>query len=148
MKIGFGIRSPQKGISRPETTTAHAIQPKSFSDVMQQQQDQHTKEQMQQLLDDIQKQADRLKKTMTVRELRKYKLLIKQFLDEAVRKGLLVKGTRGWDRRGRSRKYKLLEQIDQQLLQMTDDLLNSEQGRLALLDQIGEMKGLLINLVY
>jgi hypothetical protein len=59
-----------------------------------------------------------------------------------------LKETRGWDRRGRNRRYKILDEIDRILLDMADELLEHEEGRIRLLQSIGEIRGLLINLLY
>lgn len=59
-----------------------------------------------------------------------------------------LRDTRGWDRRGRSKRYKLLEEIDEKLLTMADDMLESEQGRIDLLYKVGEIRGMLINLTF
>lgn len=97
---------------------------------------------------DIQLQGDRLSKSMTVRELSIYRNLIKRFLEETARRGVILKDTKGWDRRGRGKRYKLLEEVDAALLNMADDLLDSEQGRIDLLGRVGEIRGLLINLSF
>ena len=112
------------------------------------QDEQETQEQLQRILQQIHLQGDRLSKSMTVRELRQYKVLIKQFLEETARRGVQLRDTRGWDRRGRTKRYKLLEEIDEQLLTMADDMLESEQGRIDLLYKIGEIRGMLINLAF
>lgn len=80
-------------------------------------------------------QGDRLSRAMTVRELLQYKLLIRQFLEETARRGVNLRDTKGWDRRGRSKRYKLLEEIDQELLSLADELLESEQGRIEILQK-------------
>ena len=85
---------------------------------------------------------------MTVRELLQYKLLIRQFLEETARRGVNLRDTKGWDRRGRSKRYKLLEEIDQELLSLADELLENEQGRIEILHKIGEIRGMLINLLF
>ncbi len=100
------------------------------------------------MLEQIQLQGERLSKSMTVRELRQYKLLIKKFLEETARRGVQLRDTKGWDRRGRSKRYKLLEEIDENLLAMADDLLEHEQGRIEILQKIGEIRGMLINLFF
>jgi uncharacterized protein YaaR (DUF327 family) len=100
------------------------------------------------MLEQIQLQGERLSKSMTVRELRQYKLLIKKFLEDTARRGVQLRDTKGWDRRGRSKRYKLLEEIDENLLVMADDLLEHEQGRIEILQKIGEIRGMLINLFF
>lgn len=85
---------------------------------------------------------------MTVRELRQYKLLVKQFLEETARRGVTLRDKRGWDRRGRSKRYKLLEELDRELLELADEMLETEQGRIDILQKIGEIRGMLIHFLY
>jgi len=115
---------------------------------MQQQDEQRTQEQLQRKLDDIRLQGERLTRSMTVRELVLYRQMVKAFLEDTVKRGVGLKETRGWDRRGRSKRYKLLEEVDAMLVGMGEELLQSEEGRLELLHKVGEIRGLLINLAF
>ncbi|NOU98342.1 DUF327 family protein [Paenibacillus sp. LMG 31456] len=148
MKINPGLRTFGKEIQRSENSSTQQLQNKSFSDMMQNQDERASQEQLQRILQQISMQGERLAKSMTVRELRQYKLLVKQFLEETARRGVQLRDTRGWDRRGRAKRYKLLEEVDQELLMMADDMLESEQGRIDLLHKIGEIRGMLINLTF
>lgn len=148
MKINPGWRPSGNELRRADNAPSHVVEQKSFSDSLRQQDEKAGQEQLNRLLDQIQQQGDRLSKSMTVRELRQYKLLIKQFLEETARRGVGLKDTRGWDRRGRSKRYKLLEEIDGHLLAMADELLDTEQGKIDILYRIGEIKGMLINLSF
>lgn len=107
-----------------------------------------TQEELTRRMDAIAKQGERLAKSMTVRELREYKTLVRRFLEDTVRKGVGLKETRGWDRRGRTKRYQLLDEIDRALLSMADELLATEGGRIELLGKVGEIRGLLINLFF
>ncbi len=82
---------------------------------------------------------------MTVREMTLYKQMIRKFLEDTLRRGVGLRETKGWDRRGRTKRYKLLEEVDAVLLGMGEELLDTEQGRIDLLERIGEIRGLLIN---
>lgn len=148
MKINPGLRTVRGEVQRSEQPPNHALQAKSFSDMMHQQEQRSTQEQLQRMLEQIELQGLRLSKSMTVRELRAYRTLVKRFLDDTVRRGIGLKDTRGWDRRGRSKRYKLLDEIDRRLLDMADELLQSEQGRLQILQSIGEIRGMLINYTF
>lgn len=148
MKINPGWRSMPKDVLRPDLNSSQQVAHKSFSDMMQQQDEQADQQQLRKKLNEIQIQGERLTKSMTIRELRAYKLLVRQFLEETARRGIQLKETRGWDRRGRGKKYRLLEEIDKQLLDMADDMLQEEQGRVELLQRVGEIRGLLINFLY
>lgn len=147
MKIDQGFRPLGQNRANNDTGTK-PVQPRSFADVMVQQNADRTQEQLQQKMQDIQKQGDRLAKVMTVRELKLYRQMVKNFLEDTIRRGVVLKEVKGFDRRGRIKRYKLLDEIDSTLISMAEDLLDSEQGRIDLLNKIGEIRGLLINLLF
>lgn len=147
MKINPGYRPLKSELSTTEADR-RPVQQKNFTDVFQQQSEQKTIDELNRQIKDIQQQGDRLSKSMTVRELAIYRNMIKRFLEETARRGVILKETKGWDRRGRGKRYKLLDEIDAALLNMADDLLDSEQGRIDLLSRVGEIRGLLINLSF
>lgn len=147
MKINPGMTSWAKA-GRNEHVNSQSVTQQSFSDMMSQQEEKASREQLQRILQRIEEQANRLARTMTVRELRQYKGMVKQFLEETARRGVYLKETSGWDRRGRVKRFKLLEEVDRHLLEMVDDLVADERGRIELLAKIGEIKGLLINYLF
>ncbi|EGL82056.1 protein of unknown function DUF327 [Caldalkalibacillus thermarum TA2.A1] len=98
------------------------------------------------LLQKIESAGEQLAERRTLAHLFQYKRLVKQFLEEAVRGGLKWMEREGRDARGRLKVYHLIEQVDQHLLELTDELLATEEGRLKLLAVIGEIKGLLVEL--
>ncbi|GIP36311.1 YaaR family protein [Paenibacillus sp. J2TS4] len=148
MKIIPGMRPLAKDIKPLDQSMNQQIQPKHFSEFMRRHDQQATSDELQRIMDQIQLQGERLSKSMTLRELRQYKLLVKKFLEETARRGVHLKESKGWDRRGRAKRYKLLEEIDAVLLSMADELLEQENGKIELLNKIGEIRGMLINLLY
>ncbi|MCG7410799.1 YaaR family protein [Paenibacillus sp. ACRRX] len=147
MKINPGFRPFGKDV-RLGDPVAKPVTTKSFADMMQQQDGRSSNEEMQQRLQDIYKQGERLSKSMTVRELRLYKTMVKRFLEDTVRRGVAIRDARGWDRRGRSKRYRLVEEIDTALLELADELLQSEEGKIDMLNKVGEIRGMLINLTF
>lgn len=148
MKINPGWRPLNKEVKLPDNSTSNLVQQKTFTEMMQQNSGKAAETELNRMLEQIQLQGERLSKSMTVRELRQYKLLIKKFLEETARRGVQLRDTKGWDRRGRTKRYTLLEEIDENLLAMADDLLEHEQGRIEILQKIGEIRGMLINLFF
>jgi len=148
LKINPGLQPIGKNIKVNENIPPSQMAPRNFSDIMQQHDEKYTSEQLAKMVQQITLQGDRLSRGMTVRELLQYKLLIRQFLEETARRGVNLRDTKGWDRRGRSKRYKLLEEIDHELLSLADELLDSEQGRIEILHKIGEIRGMLINLLF
>ncbi len=147
MKINPGFRPLNSGIPAPDNSS-RPVQQRSFSDMMQQQGERATHEELNRQMREIALQGDRLAKSMTVRELKAYKLMVRRFLEETVRRGVKMKETRGWDRRGRGKRYNVIDEIDSALLEMADELLDTEQGRIDLLNKVGEIRGMLINLMF
>ncbi|GIQ67257.1 DUF327 family protein [Xylanibacillus composti] len=148
MKINPGWRSTINELKRTEQALSQTSSPRGFSDMMQQQQERATEEQLKRRIEEIRQQGERLAKSMTVRELRAYKTMIRAFLEETARRGVHLKETRGWDRRGRGKRYRILEDIDRHLLELADDMLEREEGQVDLLRRIGEIQGLLINVFF
>lgn len=148
MKIKGDFRPFSSEVKPLESSQTSQVNQRAFGDTMKQHQAKLGQDELSEQMKQIHLQGDRLSKQMTVRELKLYKNMIKHFLEETVRKGIALKDTKGWDRRGRGKKYKILDEIDARLVQMGDELLQTEQGRVDLLQQIGEIRGLLINLLF
>lgn len=128
--------------------TAKPVQQVNFADVLVQRDAERTHEQLQQKLLEINQQGERLTKMMSVRELKLYRQMVKRFLEDTIKRGVAIKEIRSFDRRGRVKRYKLLDQIDEMLVSMAEELLDSEEGRLQILQNVGEIRGLLINLLF
>lgn len=103
-------------------------------------------EQLTRLLGDISAVGDRVAKSRNLRELARFKMLVKRFLQEAVDNGLEMKQSHTWNRFGEGRRLKIVETIDERLVELAEILLDEEKETIDLLDKIGEIKGLLINL--
>ncbi|WP_285769297.1 YaaR family protein [Peribacillus sp. SI8-4] len=98
------------------------------------------------LMGDIEGAGQRLVRSRTFRELAKYKALVKRFVKEAVEYGLELKQSTSWNQYGQSRPLKTVETIDARLVELSEEILNKEKSSLEILEMIGEIKGLLINL--
>ncbi|WP_209123162.1 YaaR family protein [Alkalihalobacillus sp. BA299] len=118
----------------------------SFSEVMGKQRDEKAYERINQLMQKIDDQGKVLADTRTVDELRKYKALIKEFMEDAVELGLRLEEKRGFNRRGRTKVYKIVQEVDRKLLDLTNAVLDKQKKGLEILDMVGEIKGLLVNI--
>ncbi|AKM20416.1 hypothetical protein GARCT_03191 [Geobacillus sp. 12AMOR1] len=94
----------------------------------------------------IEEQGKKLADSRTVEDLRKYKQLVRSFLDDAVKHGLQLEEQRGFSRGGRARIYKLVKEVDQKLIELTNEVLKHEQKGLDILRLVGEIQGLIINI--
>ena len=118
----------------------------SFGETVSKQSEKLHSEQLTRLLGDIETQGKRLLQSQTVRDLQLYKNLVQRFVKEAVNFGMQLKQNKSWNEQGRSRTLKLVKEIDEQLIQVTEAVLSQEKDSISLLDKIGEIKGLLVNL--
>ncbi|HWL13490.1 MAG TPA: YaaR family protein [Ureibacillus sp.] len=103
-------------------------------------------EQLTRLMGDISQAGDRVARSRNLRELTRFKMLIKRFLQEAVDYGLDMKQSHTWNRFGEGRRLKIVETVDERLVELAQDILSEEKSSIDLLDKIGEIKGLLVNL--
>lgn len=100
------------------------------------------------LFSQIEKQGEALIRTQTIHEFRVFKRYVQRFMNEAVQFGLEVKQSYNWHHHGGAKTFKRVDEIDNKLIEMTEVLLKKEHRPVDLLDKIGEIKGLLINLYH
>jgi hypothetical protein len=117
-----------------------------FSELMSKGREQLNAERFQQLITDIEEQGKILAESRTVGDLRKFKSLVKSLLDDAVKNGLSLEERQGFNRRGRSRIFKIVKEVDKKLLELTDAVLKKQEPGLRILERVGEIKGMLINI--
>ena len=118
----------------------------SFQEVMAKGRSNVVYEKLTKMVSDIEEQGKVLAEKRTVDHLQKYKKMVKEFMNEAVQHGLKLEEQRGFNRRGRTKIYKIVKQVDSKLIDLTNAVLNKEKTSLDILNQIGEIKGMLINL--
>ena len=98
------------------------------------------------LLNDISAQGEHIAKHMDIRDLKKYRGLIKDFLNEVVYRSHKFSRENFLDRRGRHRVYGIVRLIDANLDELAAELLKDEKDHLAILAKIGDIQGLLLDL--
>ncbi|WP_432353737.1 YaaR family protein [Sporosarcina sp. A2] len=117
-----------------------------FGQMVQRQESRLHGEQISRLLGDISTAGDRLARSRNLRDMAKFKMLVKRFLKESVETGLNLKQSHTWNQFGEGRRLKIVETIDQKLIELAEQMLQDEEASMDLLAKIGEIKGLLINL--
>ena len=99
------------------------------------------------LLSDISAQGNRLAEHMDIRDMKKYRGLIKDFLNEVVYRSHRFSRENFLDRRGRHRVYGIIRLIDKNLDELAGELVADEKDHISILDRIGEIKGLLLDIL-
>ncbi|MGI8387338.1 YaaR family protein [Robertmurraya sp. P23] len=144
MKINQDIRlNTDKIRSEQKAATNSSLK---FNELVQKQDQKMQIGQLQNLLKDIESAGERLSRSRTFKDLSKYKTLVKRFVKEAVDFGMDLKQSHSWNQYGQGRSLKIVETIDEKLVELTEGVLEKEGNSIDLLGKIGEIKGLLINL--
>ena len=118
----------------------------SFQEVIAKNRQQSVYDKMTKLVQEIEDQGKTLAENRTVDHLRKYKKMVKNFMEEAVQNGLQLEEQRGFNRRGRTKIYKIVKEVDKKLVDLTNAVLDKEKKTLDILGMVGEIKGMLINI--
>ena len=101
---------------------------------------------LQTLMEEITMQGERLYKRRDVRDMWHYRRLVKDFMNEVVTHSHSFSRENFLDRRGRHRVYGIIRLIDENLDQLAQELMKDEQDNLAILNTIGEIRGLLLDI--
>lgn len=99
------------------------------------------------MMDDIVAQGDKLTKHLDVKDMKKYRELIKDFVNEVVTNSHQFSRENFLDRRGRHRVYGLVKLVDKQLDELAQELMKSEKSSINILAKVDEIKGLLLDMV-
>ncbi|MCX4353133.1 MAG: YaaR family protein [Lachnospiraceae bacterium] len=99
------------------------------------------------LMEEITMQGDKLAKKRDIRDMRKYRGLIKEFMNEIISRSHSFSRENFLDRRGRHRVYGIIRLVDENLDELAQELMKDEQDHLAILSKIGEIRGLLLDIL-
>jgi len=98
------------------------------------------------LMEEITMQGNKISKRMDVKDMRKYRGLIKDFMNEIINRSHSFSRENFLDRRGRHRVYGIIKLIDENLDSLAQELVKDEKDHIAILGKIGEIRGLLLDI--
>lgn len=101
---------------------------------------------LQSLMEEITMQGEALTKKRDVRDMRRYRSLVKEFMNEVVSRSHAFSRENFLDRRGRHRVYGIIRLVDQTLDELAQELVKDEQDNISILNKIGEIRGLLLDI--
>ncbi len=99
------------------------------------------------LMEEITMQGDKLAKKRDIRDMKKYRALVKDFMNEIVSRSHSFSRENFLDRKGRHRVYGIIRLVDENLDELAKELMKDEQDHLAILSKIGEIRGLLLDIL-
>lgn len=98
------------------------------------------------LMEEITMQGDKLAKKRDIKDMKKYRGLIKEFMNEVINRSHAFSRENFLDRRGRHRVYGIIRLVDENLDELAQELMKDEQDHLSILSKIGEIRGLLLDI--
>ena len=102
---------------------------------------------LQSLIGEITVQGKRLAEHMDFGDLKRYRGLVTDFINEVVTHSHEFSRENYLDRRGRHHVYGIVRLINQDLDELAQDLLKQEKDHLLILDRVNEIQGLLLDLI-
>ena len=102
---------------------------------------------LQVMMEEITMQGKKLGKHMDVRDMKHYRKLIKEFMNEIVNRSHKFSRENFLDRRGRHRVYGMIKRVDEVLDELAGELIKDEKDAIAILDKVDEIRGLLLDII-
>lgn len=98
------------------------------------------------LMKEIEAQGAKIAKHMDIKDMKKYRSSIKEFMNEIVSRSHEFSRENFLDRKGRHRVYGIIRQVDKNLDDLAGELLKEEKDNLAILGKIDDIRGLLLDI--
>ena len=98
------------------------------------------------LMGQINDQGEKIAKHMDIKDMRKYRAAVKEFMNEIVSRSHKFSRENFLDRRGRHRVYGIIRLIDENLDELAGELVEDEKDHISILSKIGEIEGLLLDI--
>ncbi len=99
------------------------------------------------LIDEISIQGKKLNEHMDIRDLKQYRTLVGDFINEVVTNGHEYSREDMLDRRGRHVTYNIIRKVNTTLDELADELMQKEKNNLAILEKTGNIEGLLLDII-
>ena len=99
------------------------------------------------LLNNISVQGQLIARQMDIRDMKKYRGLIRDFMNEIVNRSHKFSRENFLDRKGRHRVYGIIRLVDENLNELAEELIKDETDHIAILNKIGEIEGLLLDIL-
>ena len=103
-------------------------------------------EKLNSMMEEITAQGDKMSKHMDIKDMKKYRELVKGFLNEVVSRSHEFSRENFLDRRGRHRVYGIVRLVDKNLDDLAGELVKDEKDHLAIISKIDDIRGLLLDI--
>lgn len=101
---------------------------------------------LQGMMEEITAQGEKISKHMDIKDMKKYRELVKGFLNEVVNRSHKFSRENFLDRRGRHRVYGIVKKVDENLDNLAKELVKDEKDHLAIMNSVDDIRGLLLDI--
>lgn len=108
--------------------------------------DEELQEKLKNLMDRIDDQGKKIAEHMDIRDMKQYRSLVKEFVNEVVNRSHKFSRENFLDRRGRHRVYGMVKRVDKNLDDLATALVADEKDHLDILGRVDEIRGLLLDI--
>ena len=98
------------------------------------------------MMQEITEQGEKIARHMDIKDMKKYRELVKGFLNEVVNRSHKFSRENFLDRRGRHRVYGIVKMVDENLDNLAKELVKDEEDHLAIVGTIDDIRGLLLDI--
>ena len=91
------------------------------------------------LMEEITMQGERISKKKDIKDMRKYRSLIKDFMNEIVSRSHSFSRENFLDRKGRHRVYGIIRLVDETLDELAQELMKEQKDNITILQKIGDI---------
>ena len=98
------------------------------------------------MMQEITEQGEKIAKHMDIKDMRKYRELVKGFLNEVVNRSHKFSRENFLDRRGRHRVYGIVKLVDKNIDELAGELVKEEKNHLEIVGRIDDIRGLLLDI--
>jgi uncharacterized protein YaaR (DUF327 family) len=104
-------------------------------------------ERLESLMEDISEEGQRLSERIDISGMKKYRGLVREFVNEVVTNSRGFERENFLDRKGRHRVFGTIKTIDKTLDELAEQLFAKEKNGLDILEKTGQIEGLLMDLM-
>ena len=98
------------------------------------------------LMKEIESEGQRIARRKDIRDMKRYRAKIKEFMNEITTHSHTFSRENFLDRKGRHRVYGIVKLVDKNLDELAEELVKDESDHITILDKIGEIAGLLLDI--
>lgn len=136
------VQHPQSAEVRQQPTQKNV-----FANIVSDMTRQNCNEKLANMSADIVRQGEILGQRKDIMELKRYKRMLSEFMQEIVRFTYELRKNPGRDGRGRHRMYAIIKTINEKLDKMTKEILEEQADTLQLMADIEDINGMLLDLL-